>query len=693
MKSHHFHRLSTLLLLSTGLSGWSVGAAAQDTTLLERLEVEAASDDILVQDGYVAESGRIGSKIDTPLIEVPQLISTVTEKQLDDQNPRSLQEAIGYVPGVRVGAYGFDPRFDALFIRGFEATYSGIFRDGLRQFNSPTGLFRQEPYGLEGITVLKGPASALYGASNAGGLVNLMTKRPTQERLREVELQGGTHDRYQANFDLSGPMNEDETLLYRMTGLVRKSGTALPGFPDDRVYLAPALTWQPDADTKLTLLGEYMDSTLGGTAVFYNGPNGVTDLYGGDPTFNDFDQQQARIGYEFEHRLTEVFTLRQNLRYSWLDNNLEYAYWFAPDPANPSSLARGAGRYAENARSLVVDNQLLSEFDTGPLQHRLLVGLDYGRIDYDQYGLRYAPLPPEGETFDIPFVSAQVLNQVGLYASDQVNYDNWHLSIGGRYDWLEGKTTNTAGVIEQTDTQFSWRVGLSYETPFGLVPFANYTTSFTPNVGTLVDGSPANPTVGEQKEIGVKYKLPGMNAVVTAALFDIEQEDAVVFEVIGGINQQVNRDLRSRGFEIEANASLGSGLSMIASYAYVDMEIRNSLAGYTGNTLNSTPQHVFSVWGDYAVQSGPLEGLGVGAGVRYVGESFGNDANTTVNDDRYYVDMALRYDFGARNPKLDGLRLQVNATNLLDERGVTCTADYCYRDEGRSVVASMRYRF
>lgn len=667
--------------------------AQDDAIILDTIEVQAESDDILVQDGFVATSGRIGSKIDTPLVQVPQSISTVTERQLDEQNPRTLNEALEYTPSVRTGGSGFDPRFDAFSIRGFSATYNGVFRDGLRQFNSPTGLFRQEPYSLEGVTILKGPSSALYGASSAGGLVNLMTKRPTEDPFREVEVQYGNHDRYQGNFDISGPASEDGTLLYRLTGLLRQSDTVLEGFPDDRAFIAPAVTWQPTEDTKLTVLTEYMDSTLGGTAAFYNDVNGVTDLYSGNSTYNDFPQEQARAGYEFEHSFNETFTVRQNLRYTWVDMDLEYATWFVP------YVTQMAGRAAEEAETLVVDNQLLSEFYTGDVEHRVLVGLDYGTVDYEQSqyldatGSYYAPIPPEGQTLPLSFSQAQTLTQTGVYASDQINWNGLHVTLGGRYDWLEGETRTPASFVEQEDEQFSWRAGVSYETAIGLVPYANYTTSFTPNVGTLISGAPANPTIGEQMEAGVKYLFKDYNAMVTAAVFDIEQEDAVVFEVVNGRNQQVNRDLRSRGFELEASASLYSGLDMIAAYSYVDMEITESLAGYEGNQLNSVPKHTVSLWGDYTVQTGGFAGLGAALGVRYVGESYGDDANTVRNDAHTYVDAAVHYDFGKLDPELDGLRLQVNAKNIFDERYETCTAGYCYKDEGRTVIGSLRYRW
>ncbi len=686
-------RTFTAALLGATFLSPAGGAFAQDAVVLETLNVEAASNDILVQDGYVAQSGRIGSKTDTPLVEVPQAISTVTEKQLDDQNPRTLNEALGYVPGARVGSYGFDPRFDAFFIRGFPLTYNGIFRDGLRQFASPTGLFKTEIYGLEGITVLKGPASALYGATSAGGLVDLMTKRPTEYPFRELEVQYGSHDRKQGNFDLSGPLTDDGTLLYRLTGVVRDSGTEIDGFPDDRFYIAPAFTWQPNEDTKLTVLGEYMDATTGGTAAYHNLGGRITGIYEGDPRYNDFNQKQGRIGYEFEHRVSDWLLVRQNARYLTLHNDLEYAYI---TDITTTPFTRAAGRNAEQVDSFVIDNQVQAEFSTGAVDHTVLVGVDYGWIGYDQRQ-GFGALPAAG-TLPLAFSSAQDMTQFGLYAQDQARFGNWRLTVGGRYDWLTGDTTlpdATGGRVTTTqeDQAFSWRVGLGYVTEFGLVPYASYTTSFTPNVGTVVSGGPAKPTIGKQVEGGAKYALPGTNAVLTASVFQIEQEDGVVFDASTGVNRQVQLDMRSRGFELEANASLENGLSLIASYAYVETEILRGAAGTVGNELTSTPNHQFSVWADYTLQSGPAEGLGFGAGVRYVGRSFGDDLNTIENADRVYLDAALHYDFAALNPRMKGVRAQVNATNLLDHRGVTCTSGYCYRDEGRSVIGSLRYRF
>jgi iron complex outermembrane receptor protein len=257
-------------------------------------------------------------------------MSTVTQEQLEDRKPQTLLDALSYTPSVRVGSYGFDPRYDAFTIRGIDVTYTGVFRDGLRQVNSPNDLFRLEPYGLDGITILRGPVASIYGASSTGGIVDLISKRPTFLPFREVEVQTGSYGRLQGNFDLSGPVNSDNTFFYRLTGLVRDAGTEIDAVKDDRIFIAPAFTWRPNDATTLTILGEYMDSTTGGTAAYINtyaldvagNPTslsiGATRVFAGDKRYNDFRQKQGRIGYEFEHRLNDMFTLHQRTRFSAL---------------------------------------------------------------------------------------------------------------------------------------------------------------------------------------------------------------------------------------------------------------------------------------------------------------------------------------------------------------------------------------
>ena len=341
----------------------------------KQTDVPAGAEGVVSYTGYVADTARSATKTSTPLLEVPQSVSVVTKERLEDMKPRSLEEAVSYTPGVRVGQYGFDPRYDAFKIRGVDVTYSGIFRDGLRQVNSPDGVFRLEPYGLEAISVLRGPAAAIYGASSTGGIVDMISKRPLEQTFREVEFQTGSFERLQGNFDFSGPATSDGTLLYRLTGVVRDAGTELDAVKDDRFYIAPAFTWKPPDATRFTLLSEYMDSTTGGTAAYintYDGPlsTGVTNKFGGDARFNDFNQKQGRIGYEFEHRFDQSITLHQNVRYSKLTADQEYMFGGYP------------GLTQEDTSGFVADTYLVSRFAMSGLKHTLLTGVDFSYLDW-----------------------------------------------------------------------------------------------------------------------------------------------------------------------------------------------------------------------------------------------------------------------------------------------------------------------
>ena len=711
-------------LAGTSLLALSLPVFAQDATQsttgadgateLETLTVTGGSGGVITADGYVGTSSATGAKVDTPFLQTPQSISSVTEQQLKDRNPQTLLDTLAYTPGSRVGAYGFDPRFDSFTVRGFDVTYNGMFRDNLRQPGASSSLFKNEPYGLEGVSILRGPSSALYGASGAGGLFNLITKRPTEEPLRELQLQYGTNNRYQGQFDFSGPINDTDPLYYRMTGLLRSADTEQVSVPDDRAYIAPAFTWKPDEDTKLTILGEYSRTKTGGSAAYYNDPTGkLTDIFAGNPDFNDSVQTQARLGYEFEHRLNDVFTFRQNVRVSTLNVDADWAFAYAPNAIDPTLLDSSAGTFDERLSSVVIDNQMEAKFDTGALDHTLLAGIDYTKLRFKSLaGTGFTPPldtnnPTQGRPTDPIDFSERVVQdqwQLGTYIQDQIRYDAWTLTAGARYDWVSTDTDNTdlttglTNQVSQKDKAFSGRIGLTYETDFGLAPYISYSTAFSPNAGWNKETEqPFKPTESQQEEMGVKYLLPNSNTMITAALFNIDQKNSLYYEVVdlptGPENIQVQRGkVRSRGFELEANTSLDNGLSLIASYTYTDIKITEGPADTVGNYISSVPRHMASLWADYTLpEDGPAAGLGFGAGARFLGSSFGNDQNTTRNDARVLFDAAAHYDFAAIDKKYEGLRLQVNATNVFNRRDTVCSAGFCYRDQGRAVIGSLKY--
>jgi iron complex outermembrane receptor protein len=620
------------------------------------------------------------------------------------------------VPGVRVNVSGYDPRFDSFNIRGFDATYTGIYRDGLRQMSSSFGQFRTEPYGLDSITILRGPVSSLYGASNAGGIVGMYSKRPTETPFHEVELQTGSFDRIQGNFDFSGPTALGSSVLYRLTGIVRDSNTEAFGVPDNRVYLAPAVTFKIDPDTKLTILGEYMDAETGGNMAWYNdyssGHAQRTNIWSGDPNFNAFNQTQERIGYELEHRFNDAIIFRQKARYSHISALGEYID--VNEEIEPNVWTRNNGIIYSHVNNFVIDNQAEARFSTGPFRHVALAGVDLGYIWYKEsegygdpvedggivpplvnynYGQQYIPKPA------IQTVTKQDQLMVGTYLQDQIKLGGWMLTLGGRRDWVSTDTDTDGDTFSQSDAAWTGRAGLSYLFDSGIAPYVAYGTGFVANSGTdLITGRPFDATTSESKEVGIKYFIPGKNASITSAIFDIQQTnglrdacaDVNGVEQCGAVQTGV---LRSRGFEIEGNATLDNGLSMIVSYAYTDMRIEDDTDGTQGNVESSVPFNTFSIWGDYTLRTGSAAGLGFGLGARYIGSSFGDEENTFKNSGHTLFDAALHYDLSKLDSRFDGARLQINVNNIFNTRDDVCSWNYCYLDQGRMVLGSLRYRW
>lgn len=688
------------------------GASAQGTDagqiVLPPISVEtAAPTGTSPVQGYVAPVTSTATKTDTPLIETPQSISVITRDQLDDRAVQSITEALGYTAGTFSSTFA-DPRFDDPIIRGFSAG-PNQFLDGLRilrTFGAPA----IEPYGLERVEVLRGPSSVLYGQSVPGGLVNMVSKRPTEQSFGEVNLQAGSHDRYQGSFDLGGALDQEGQFLYRLTALGRKSDTQMDYVEDDRWFVAPALTWKPDADTRLTLLGRFQHDEaqsppgLPAVGTLFGSPFGdiSTSFYPGEPTFRDSELELSSIGYDFEHRIDDTFTIRQNARYLHL--RFDYDTLFTSGlAADQRTLRRGSLVQRESSDTVNIDTSGQAKFATGPLGHTALLGVDYRRFWGDtQTGFGAAPSldllnPVYGQAIAPPPIGTDRdddLSQLGIYVQDQIRLDKWLLTLGGRHDWVETEQRSriTGAETTQDDSAFTGRAALMYLFDTGFAPYVSYTTSFDPVIGTQAPqrgGGSFEPTEGEQYEVGLKYQPPGSNSFFTAALFDLTRTNVTTTDPDFPTFQVQTGEARVRGIELEATASLMQGLDVTAAYTYLDSEVTESNTGTEGNRLAAVPEHLASLWGDYSFPEGSvLEGFGLGAGVRHIGSRFGNEANDIKVPGVTLFDAAIRYDF-------DRFRLALNANNLFDKEYVTSCGSVggCYYGNRLAVISTLTYRW
>lgn len=673
-------------------------------------------------DGYVAKRSATGTKTDTPLMQTPQSISIVTREQAEAQGAQSLAQSLRYSAGVAAEVRGSATRYDIPYIRGFGSPTDPVqFVDGLRLLRGGGYAFPQiETYGVERIEFLKGPSSTLYGGSMSGGLINSVSKRPISEQQNEVEVLFGSHNRMQAAFDSSGPLDAEGTMLYRIIGLARKSDTQVVNAEEERRYIAPSFTWSPDEDTRLTVMGSYQHDPEGGyygilptVGTLWSSPAGKIprSFNDGDPAYHGFDRKQAMLGYEFEHRFNETWTVRHNLRYLDLTTVTQdvATSGMAPDGHTINRYALGQD---EAIHGVTSDLQLQGEFDTGRLQHTALFGFDYQYSDWRQirdYG--GAPSidflnPVYGTASNLMLAritnQQQSIRQSGLYLQDQIALDNWTMVLGGRYDAIRTTTENYLNGSSQTqdDGAFSGKVGLIYNFDNGVAPYASYSSSFLPVSGADAKGAAFKPSTAEQFEIGVKYQPAGFDGLFTLAYFDITQHDVVT--ALNPITRYQSGEQRSRGLEFEARAAVTDNINVTGAFTYTEAEIVKGLGADVGDYPIGIPDLTASLWGDYTFDSGALEGVKIGGGVRYVGKTVGGyspnaftPGATRLDVPGYTVfDAALTYDFGAKTSELKGLTAQLNVSNLFDKTYVTCLSNnFCNYGNGRAVYGSLKYRW
>ncbi|MFG6175978.1 TonB-dependent siderophore receptor [Halomonas sp. THAF12] len=685
------------LAVALAAAGSSFMAQAQDTEQLSTLTV----------------TGTAATKTETPFNETPQATSMVAREEWEEKGAETVQRALNYTPGVYANQVGASNRYDYIVLRGFsDGSLSNTFLDGLKLMgdaNSYSSLVI-DPYFLESIEVVKGPASVLYGRASPGGLVSLTSKRPEFERAGQLRLGVGNNAQKSAAFDLTGPLDDERRLAFRLTGLAESADTQFGPVEEQRYAIAPQLTWDITDDTSLTLHAYLQQDPEGGyhSGVPYEGAvdsrNGRridNTFFDGEDDYDKFERTQRLIGYDLEHRFNDAWTARQKLLYLNTDVTLDQVYGFGW--ANDTELNRYYSGGEESMEAWTVDNQLQAELVTGAVDHTLLFGADYQKRENEvnwpsgAFPTLDAFDPEYGAEPTAMYAATEEqhdIRQTGVYVQDQMAIGNWRLSLGGRYDWVDIENTNEASgaTSELDDTQFSGRAGLLYLFDNGLAPYVSYSTAFTPTSFVDASGDLLEPMEGHQLETGVKFQPEGSRDRYSVALFHIDQENVATKEQPTDPYRAIG-EIESQGVELEAHTQLTDEWSLQAGYSFTDITYAKSDDGNEGNRAIYAPRHIASVWGAYAAQDGALAGLGAGLGVRYHADIQADRANTEQVPDYTLVDAALSYDLGQVG--MEGITARLNVNNLLDKEYVaSCNSlQYCYFGAERSVKATVSYDF
>jgi iron complex outermembrane receptor protein len=669
--------------------------------------------------GYLANQSATGTKTDTPILTTPQSISVVTKDQIADQGAQNLVEALRYTPGITLDTFGATTFFDSFKLRGFDAPR---YLDGLRLPLDPGTQFaypRIETYGLERLEVLRGPSASLYGQTDPGGLINMISKRPTATPQHEIVGTFGSFERFQGAFDTSGPIDKNGEFLYRLVGLGLSTDGQQDFVHQNKAFIAPSLTWRPTTDTSFTILSHYQNIDNKGWQQYV--PGGVSLLpnplghvpysrYIGEPSIDGYKLEQFSVGYAFEHRFDNNLQFRSNFRYFDVSQNLTGVRSEGLLPDFRTAL-RSINYVNSASQNVALDNQVQADFATGPLIHKVLAGFDYQRqastsnykfsmiSPIDAFAPVYgSPVPPASAL--APFIDSETTaKQAGIYLQDQVKLDRWTLTLTGRQDWAEADTISKGlfpapGTYLQNDKASTGRVGLNYLFDVGLSPYVNYSTSFVPTSGTDQFGHVFKPTTGEGAEIGVKFKPVGSNLMLTAAIFETTQQNVLTPDPTNIVFSVQTGEARVRGIELEARGNVTRELEIVGGYSKYDPRVTKSNDGFVGNYIVNTALQQAALWAKYTWYDGPVAGLGIGGGVRYVGESFGDNANTIRIPDYTLFDATISFDLKYLRPDLKGWSAQINATNLTNRYYVaSCVTAlaYCGLGAARTVLGTVRY--
>ncbi|MES0199738.1 TonB-dependent siderophore receptor [Mesorhizobium sp. M0011] len=712
------YRMKALLAASVAAAAMippmaALAQSVQTSTQLEPVVVvgEAGDGATGPVKGVVAKKSRTGSKTATDIKDIPQSVSVVGRQEIDDQGAQKVDEALRYTAGVFAQPFGPDSDTNWLFIRGFQATADGTYMDGLQLFSYAFGGFYVDSFGLERVEVLKGPASVLYGGSNPGGLVNYVSKRP-DGRQRYIETGVNDAGNVYLGFDI-GDVDGNGVVSYRVTGKVAGGDTYSDLQNGWRGFISPSITWQPDEQTKLTVLANYShidENHNGGSFLPYIGT--VTDrIIGGvtygridpdanftEPSVDLYKREQGSIGYEFEHTFDNQWTVRSNMRLSAASINEVNVY--ANGWASATQLNRINFGHDTDATTFLSDLQIEGKVETGAVEHTLLAGIDYKyyNIDQVQSSALFGTTPPI-DAFD-PIYGAPLtprvsyLNQdltqkqLGFYAQDQLRFgDGWLVTLNGRYDrgWLDADNRPTyysasSSTQNQTVGDFSGRAGLAYEFANGVTPYASIATFFNPLIGTDANGNLFKPEEGVQYEVGVKYVPTFVDGLFTLSLFDLTRQN--VPSNVTFFTQLQTGEVRSRGIELEGKVNVTEDFRLTGAFTAYDIDItKDANPALIGKTPFIVPEVMASASVDYTFRGGWYDGISIGGGLRYVGSSWADNANNNKVPAVTLADLKLGYD-------KETWGVDLNITNLFDKTYVsscqTTTVEACSYGEGRS---------
>ena len=639
------------------------------------------------QEGIVVPTASAGSLTPTPILDLPQSIQVVNGEMFDKQKVFQYAEALTYLPGVEraytatAGGLG-----NEVSMRGFNLDFNNNYlRDGFKVY----GLMLSDTADIEQVEVLKGPASALYGTAEAGGVVNVITKKPTESPFVSISMTGGSDRFFRPELDISGPANGRGTLYYRVNAVYENTGSFRSDVASEKYFVAPYLLWKPTASTSLAVSGEFINVQRNsdyGTVLLGDRPAPVAVSTNYTEPWNNENDRDRLAGYRFNHAFNSAWTLYNGFQISRSNARYLEVYTTGPD-TDPMQLTRLSDAFYFPALYRYSQTTLVGIVRSGHITHHIAVGFEAGWVTQSAEGpAGYAPdvsvlHPAVGSDFTMADAAAALKdpyfsldyqslyrNQSG-YAQDQMDFGrHWKAIVGLRVErYFQDSITQSTNTHERlTDVPVSPRAGLVYQPASWISVYGSYVRSFIPSSPTAVSaaGKHFSPEHDRQWETGIKVAPGSGRMSATIALFNIQKNNVVAPDPNNSIFSVQNGQERSKGVEFEFRGSPLRGLNLLTSYAFIQAQVTESAEYPVGAILPNAPRNSGAVWATYQAPGGILRHIGLSAGVVAAAAREDNFYNTALLPGYARLDVGTYYDFGRSDRQK--IRLSLNIQNALD---------------------------
>lgn len=662
------------LPLLTGLQTYSplvLAEASGGALTLDRVIVVGERQD------YRVERTSTATKTDTPLRDVPQSITVVTEGLIDDQRMQSMADVVRYVPGVQM-AQGEGHR-DAPVLRGNTST-ADFFVDGVRD---DVQYFR-DLYNVERIEVLKGPSGMIFGRGGSGGLINRVTRQAEGSGIRELGLTVGSWGNRRLTGDVDHALSD--TAAFRVTGLHEDSDSYRDHGRVERWAVNPTLTFRASDATTFAFGYEHFedDRTVDRGVPSFQGRPLPTDesTFFGQPESSFSYARVDALGATVSHAFGNDARLVNRTRYADYDKFYQNVFPGAYNAAS-NQVAIVAYNNLTTRENLQNQTDLTFSARTGGIDHKFLLGLELNRQETDNFRQTgYFPdlgsnatsarvtLPDTIYTGPVVFRQSatdadnhSVAKTAAFYVQDQIEFSpQWQAILGIRYDRFEMDLLNRRNgtVLTSSDDLVSPRAGLIYKPGEDLSLYASYTIAHVPRAGEqLASLTASNRALDPEKfrnsEVGVKWDVTDRLSA-SAAVYRLDRTNVAITDPDNPARSLLVDGQRVRGMELELSGKLTDAWQVLAGYAWQHSEVRTPGA-QDGNALGQVPENSFSFWNRYDFT--PQWGVGLGA-IHQDRVHVSTD-NTVVLPGFTRVDAAVFYTVSSN------MRLQLNVENLFDE--------------------------